>query len=677
MNDMINKWYKGIYRRNLVDMHIADWSEEFLSQFDADGYYQNLVKAKIQSPMIYLQSHTGLCHYPTKSGKTHTHFAKNPRVLNELIDKCKAGGMKVVGYYSLIFNNWATDTHPDWEMVNADGTTWRDHGQRYGLCCPNNQEYRAFVLTQMQEMAELFPNLDGIFYDMPYWEVVCHCPACKVRWEKEVGGRMPQKLDWQDEKWRIFVRKRQEWMAEFAMFVSENSKKILPFATCELNFAAGIACDWLAGSTEGINAACEFTGGDLYGDLYNHSFTCKYYYGITKNQPFEYMTCRCNKKLREHTISKPETDLEAEVMLTAAHHGASLIIDAVDPDGGLDARTYERLGKVFAKQIPYEKYMDKGELYAETAVYFDSTTQFSSDGKSYNKECAIRAGRTLIEEHILVKVIANGNMDNLSQYQMIIAPTLKDFNNSEILKFISYVEQGGTLYLSGKAESRLIKEFFGGEIKGETYGNSPFERVWKGYDEVQAYVTPTDEKYKAYFGEFNEKYPLPIIYKLPIMENYQGEVKAKIILPYTDPDDNTVFASIHSNPPARGTEIPAIIEIEYGKGKVIWSAATLENDDRENFKEIFAKIVKANVKRKIKVQASKYVESIIFKDGEDYYVNLFDLNFANDLVERKFTIKAEEGYQLYDLLDNTPIKMQDGAFVGTFEKYRWFVLKRK
>ena len=96
----MEKWYKGVYRRNLVDMHINDWSEEFLSKFNADEYYKNLVNAKIQSPMIYLQSHTGLCHYPTKSGKTHAHFAKNPRVLNELIDKCKAGGMKVVGYYS-------------------------------------------------------------------------------------------------------------------------------------------------------------------------------------------------------------------------------------------------------------------------------------------------------------------------------------------------------------------------------------------------------------------------------------------------------------------------------------------------------------------------------------------------------------------------------------------------
>ena len=109
---------------------------------------------------------------------------------------------------------------------------------------------------------------------------------------------------------------------------------------------------------------------------------------------------------------------------------------------------------------------------------------------------------------------------------------------------------------------------------------------------------------------------------------------------------------------------------------MIWSAATLENDDRENFKEIFTAIVKSNVQSKIKIQASKYVESVIFEDGADYYVNLFDLNFANDLVERKFALTIDGDYQLYDLLEGTPLDKKDGAFVGSFEKYRWLVLKK-
>ena len=116
--------------------------------------------------------------------------------------------------------------------------------------------------------------------------------------------------------------------------------------------------------------------------------------------------------------------------------------------------------------------------------------------------------------------------------------------------------------------------------------------------------------------------------------------------------------------------------MNYGKGKVIWTAATLENDERENFKDIFMSIVRANVQPKIKLHASKYVESVIFKDGETYYVNLFDLNFANDLVERKFTMRVDGNYQLYDLLIGTPMEKKDGVFKGSFEKYRWLVLRK-
>ena len=54
----MEKWYKGVYRRQLTDMHIHDEDDRFLSEFNADEYYENLVRAKIQSPMIYLQSHT-------------------------------------------------------------------------------------------------------------------------------------------------------------------------------------------------------------------------------------------------------------------------------------------------------------------------------------------------------------------------------------------------------------------------------------------------------------------------------------------------------------------------------------------------------------------------------------------------------------------------------------------
>lgn len=666
----MDKWYKNIYRRNLIDMHINDDSEEYLSKFSSKEYFAYLKKANIRSPMIYLQSHTGLCNFPTKVSRTHKWFLSHPHEINNLIDLCHKDDMKVVGYYSLIFNNQAVIDHPSWEMRNKEGLSWREEGQRYGLCCPNNEEYRSFVVEQIKEIAKEFPNLDGIFFDMPYWEVICHCESCQKKWRMVSNKEMPTEINWNDPNWRLLIKKRQDWMGEFVKFVREEANKYMPNTTVEFNFAAVIGCNYLAGSTEIINEESEFTGGDLYGDLYNHSFTAKYYYSITKNQPFEYMTCRCDSSLREHTINKTKEQLESEIMLTTMHHGASLIIDAINPDGSLDDRVATNIGEVFKKEIPFEKYMDKGELYGEVALYFDSNTQFNNNNYPSNKEVAINVSKLLIENHISYNIIANRALNNLNKYKLIIAPSLKEFDNDEILKFIDYVKNGGVLYLSGQGDPRLIKEFFNGKIMGFINGNSPYKHVDKGYKEVQCYIAPTDKLDKSVFGDFNFKYPLPITYKLPILRFNNGDVLGKVVLPYTDPDNNNEFASIHSNPPGKETDYPAIIQTNYGRGKVIYSLAVIENDSRIGFKNIFMNLIKPYYENIFDISGSKYVESIIFKDDNKYYLNLFDLNFANDLVTRKIHINLRnDDYKIKEVMSDKLIETKKGEVDIIFEKY--------
>jgi len=674
----MEKWYKNIYRRNLVDMHINDTSDEYLSRFSAEQYFKYLKTAHIQSPMIYLQSHTGLCNFETKVSKEHAYFSKNPNEIKKLINLCHKDGMKVVGYYSLIFNNQAIFDHPDWEMVNADGSTWRDHGQRYGLACPNNKEYREFLITQLKELKEVYPDVDALFFDMPYWEVTCHCDSCKEEWKKISQKEIPELVDWDNPEWKKYVKARQDWMGDFVKYVKKLAEEIYENKiTVEFNFAAVVGCDWMGGSSEIINDYCEFTGGDLYGDLYNHSFVAKYYYAISKNQPFEYMTCRCNHSLREHTINKNDETLESEIMLTCMHHGASLIIDAINPDGTLDDRVANRIGKAFEKQIPYEKYMGFGKLYSRIAVYFDSKTQYEYHGRPYNKQAVLQVIRTLIENHIPFNIVANSKMDNLNDYDLLIAPSLENFDNTEIEKIIKFVDDGGSLYISGSSDERLLKTFFDGRVVGETFDTSNFKHVYKGYNEVQCYVYPVTDEYKKSFGEFNEKYPLPVLYKMPIVEINKGLVTAKVCLPYTDPDNNNEFASIHSNPPGRLTDIPAMIETNYGKGKVVYSVPQIEVDSRYNFKTLFINIIKPYIKQEYSLEASKYVELIIFKDENKDYINLFDLNFANDLVKREFELTVPTNVtKAYELITGQNLEIINNKIKGTFEKYLSLVLEK-
>ncbi|MBR5871491.1 MAG: alpha-L-fucosidase [Clostridia bacterium] len=617
-------WYRNTYRRNLVDMHIEDWDARFLSEFSPEDYVENLRRAHIKAPMLYLQSHVGHCYWPTKTG--HMHAALNGRedLMRRTADCCHAAGMYVVGYYSLIYNTVEEDRHPDWKIVCADGKSRRDRGSRYGLCCPNNPEYRAFVIAQIEEMAEYF-DLDGLFFDMTFWPEVCHCEHCQKRYLAETGrdalegGTLPA-VDWNDPAWLEFQQLRNRWMGEFAALATKTAKRCIPGVSVEHNYASAIAGSSLLCNTELVNDQCDYAGGDLYGDLYNHSFTAKYYYSVTNNQPFEYMTCRCDRSLYVHTVSKTEEHLATEVMLTAAHHGASFIIDAIDPVGTLDARVYDLVGRVFERQMPYEPYFS-GDLVQDIGVYYTTTGHYNSRGLPYdNKTCAIGITRALIEENIPVGVFGNRQTGDLSRYRMVMAPQLGFMDEENLDDLARYVEDGGILYLSGVEDKRVIEQLLDARFVRYTEDNA-------------VYMAPTACG-QSVFGPFTQKYPFPTETSLPVIEVEDAQILATMTMPYTKPSERR-FASIHSNPPGIPTDIPALLAKHRGKGIVIWCAAPIENDNRRSHRRLLLSIIERYVDLQalsVRSDAPRQVELVTFRRAHDTLVSAVDLLCTDELL---------------------------------------------
>src|ERR1041385_1775012 len=116
---MLPRWNEHAYRRAVIDMHISDWNERFLSRLDANQYADQLVKSKAQSIVLYAQSHAGLFNYPTRVGQQHRGL-KGRNALREMIDACHKRGIAVQIYCSLIFDRWAADNHPEGRMVGFD-----------------------------------------------------------------------------------------------------------------------------------------------------------------------------------------------------------------------------------------------------------------------------------------------------------------------------------------------------------------------------------------------------------------------------------------------------------------------------------------------------------------------------------------------------------------------------
>jgi len=644
-------WYTGKYRRHLCDMHIDEWDDSFLSEFDADAYYNNLKIANVQSAMIYLQSHVGLCNFPTKVGKMHKAFVGREYTMKYLIEKCRNNGIDVVGYYSLVYNTLEHDRHPEWRLVHEMGRSRRvdcvEHADgasfasgRYGLCCPNNPEYREFVLKQIDEMAE-YAKVDGMFYDMTFWPHYCHCKYCKERYAKEVGGEMPLWDFKPTEEWNRYVKKRLEWMAEFANLVTAYTKEKMPGVSVEHNVAHAVTVNNIYNSGKGVCDACDYVGGDLYGTSYLQSFACKFYSGLTKNQPYEYMFSRCEPTLGFHTLTKSYERTLSSVMLTCANHGATLFIDAIDPVGTQDVRVYEQIGKIFEYESKYEKYI-RGELIADVGIFFGLLSKFEDNSNPYcNGTCARKLSENFVKFNVPHGVVSqNGDFD---KYKVIFVPQITDEETEDTDRIIEYIRNGGNIIFSGARNTKLINVLLGVECTEYSKSNSTYLAPKSGYEDL--------------FGGFSNKYPLQIPGYIPLVDNVKnGEVIATVKLPYTN-NGELRFASIHSNPPGIDTDYPAVIEGRYGNGKFIWLAHCPEICDEYQYTEIMINLIRRLIGSEFPIvnTSPEDVEVIGYKDDKEYFVSAVLLNdsyHARNIYPFSISVKVDAKVKDVLLLPN-------------------------
>ncbi len=660
------KWYSNRYRRHLCDMHIDGWDERFLSEFSPEDYVTNLLAAKINAPMLYFQSHAGWCYYPTKFDCVHPAFREQPDRMRRLVDLCHEHGMAVVGYYSLNYNTWAHDQQPDWRMVDRNGLSNRERdNSRYGFCCPNNADYRKFVRDQIQEMLTYF-KVEGMFYDMPFWPQTCYCEKCRARWAAEVGGEMP--TNDHDPRWEKLLERKRTWMGEWAQEVTDYTKAICPEISVEHNFANAIAGGADLAISDAVNEACDYTGGDLYKGLYSQSFTCKYFHAVTKNQPFEYMTTRA-PDLGKHTIIKSERELLTEVMITCAHSGASLIIDAIDPVGTLDKRVYRTVGNVFEQEEPYEKYLG-GTILMDAAVIYDLPSKALRHGQHFsNHDAALQAATTLLQAHVPTGVVTYRQMNTLQQYPVLIAPLLHTLSEEAIEALMSYVWDGGRLYVSGAEDESLIARLLGAKVKGFT-------------EHQRTYIAPIQGQ-EPLFDDYSSKYPLPFDMCAPMLESLSAEceVLAHVALPYTT-QNNRLFASIHSDPPGESTNIPAVIRRKLGKGEVLWCAMPVELDSAAAPRRIFLNLLRLiGMRPRLETSASRIVEIVVMKDEMGLRVSAvrlsdefdgklpaFEVNIQSDQAPEKVMLLPDETDIPFEYADGW-IRFQARA-LDTFDMYR-------
>lgn len=661
-------WYKTVYRRNVIDMHITDWNPLFLSEFDPATYVSMLRLSQVKSAVIYAHSHVGLCNFPTKVGRTHNGM-KGKNHLARVIELCRSSGIGVQLYYSVIFDRYAYEQNPDWRIVLADGREAAEKS-RHGLNCPNSP-YRDYVVALTAEMCEQF-DFEGIRFDMTFWPAVCYCRHCERRFDKEVGGALPKMIDWEDPRWVAFQRKREEWLAGFAELLTRKVKSMKPKASVE-HQASTYTQSWRLGVTELLCRQNDFLQGDFYGDALQGSFVRKLFYNFSQNLPYGFETSMM-VALRNHTAKKSKALMRAKAYACLADGGAFIFIDAIDPVGTVNRSVYEQMSEVFNETKVYEKFLG-GRLCQDVAVYLslESKFDFADKGKSPvdpklssrlpHVDAAVSVCKALIEAHLPYGVITKKNLADLSRHRLVVLPNVLMMDLEEVEALRKYVAGGGSIYASkytslftkdGKRQKDfLLADVFGVSYQGETKENYTFIAPAAGSENL--------------FAGYTRKYPVGIDWsQLLLKAAASARVLGKTALPYTDPADPGRYASIHSNPPGIETDNPAVILNQFGKGKAVYVAGEFESNDTCH--GIFLNLVRLLTNTfSFEGQAPKAVEITAFhqEDQRRYLINL--VNFQKDLpnipvdaIQVKFRLEGKTAKRLLLLPEGKPVPMNKG-----------------
>jgi hypothetical protein len=471
---------------------------------------------------------------------------------------------------------------------------------------------------------------------MTFWPAVCYCDACKKRFADEVGGPIPVVVNWLDEKWVAFQRRREAWLAEFAAIATGTVRSLRPGASVE-HQSSTFPLHWQFGVDAPLIPQNDFLQGDFYGDSWQGSFVRKLLENLTPHRPSGFETS-FSAELADHTSMKSEALLEAKASAAIADNAAFVFIDAIDPIGTLNPKVYDRMGRIFDRLMPYYSELG-GERVADVAVYYslDSKFDYAGDGRPVpnadttdaHTKSVTSVARALGSHHIPFGFVTRATLKGLDRHRILILPQVNMMDDAETEAIRAWVNRGGRLLATGWTSivddrGRARKNFGLADV----FGVSLRSASWTPWPH---YVAPASND-DGLFGDFSPSYPaFARTTGQDVSPRPGSDVRVLATTTTVWPSsDATRFSSIHSNPPWKSSDRPEVVLNRFGRGRVIYCASPIET--LESLADSVVRLVRRlEVPFSFEADAPSAVELTLFHQPERHRYRLSLVNFQKDL----------------------------------------------
>jgi hypothetical protein len=606
--------YLRARRRMLLDMHIPDWDPAFLRSYEPEVLAGLYARAGADGALIYCKSHLGLSYWPTPVGGIHP-AADQRDLVGETKLALENHGIGVAAYHSVIFDNWAGERHPDWRVQPMESYHGREFPGRYITMCANHRDYRQYEKTQITALVDRY-DFGALWLDMAFWTAVCVCVSCTTRFRAETGLNIPDRVDWQDSTWCEFQSARERWIAEFFVELRDAARAVRPGLPVTHNLAPGLN-GWFHGQQSDHAQLDTFAAGDLYGGRDQETFVLALMRSLTPGELTEFMTSRTTN-LNYHCSTKSEHEMLIEACAAVAYGSAFLFIDAIDPSGHLNPKTYDRIGRVFTETKEFDPFTGGAPLEDVAILYSDASrmdpTEVSGQGgvggaPNPHQRAVIGISRILRRLHIPFGVLTHNTLaTRISEFKVIVLPEAVRLSAEACDVIRQFVRSGGAVYASGgtgllQAEGRRLDDFLLADVFGcSAIGIEDGEGV---------YYRPATESLTMASGADPYLPAKPVPGWTPRVCLTGGTALATLNLPFGYPTPRSQpghdFASIHSSPPwQEHPENPTLVVNRYGAGRAVYSTCAIEAEQSQPHQEFLSVIMREVLELRPRVTAEAH-----------------------------------------------------------------------
>ena len=504
------------FRQVHLDFHTSGLIPGIGLAFDADEWKRTLKNAHVNSITLFAKCHHGWHYHETKVGRMHPNLGFD--LLRAQFDACKEIGVNAPIYISAGLDDATVTENPGWKNIYLETETMTPRVPspfRAGFhrACFNSP-YVDYLVKEVQEVLEQFPNCDGIFTDITT-QPVCVCEHCmKVMRD---NGLDPHSLK------DLNICRR---MAQQRYF------KMITDAVMEMNPEMPLYHNGGVKPSDAENIKKYYSHLELEslptgGWGYDH-FPMAAKYAKTLGLDFLGMTGKFHTTWGEFGGYKHPNALRYECAHMLAYGAKCSIGDQLHPCGKLDSSTYRIIGKAYAEVEAKEPWCDNVENVAEIAIIPEDAVLMDERG---NVDGDIGAGRILLEGHFLFDVI--GLDADFSKYKLLILPDTIKIDKSFKKKLDAYLAAGGRLLLTGKSGlDKDGKPVF--ELGAKFEGDSP---------NPTEYILPNKELLPEDIDS-----PMVVYLRGQRLKVSRGKSLGKIFKPYFNRTDHYHFCSHQQTP---------------------------------------------------------------------------------------------------------------------------------